>query len=400
MESEENKLIEQDKQNKIAVRSFTFLHFMNDIHSTAFPAIIPLLVTLIGLSLSQAGLLDSLFGLTNLIAQPITGYFADGQKRPYFAVYGPLLSVIGACFLPLSASFGTAFLFIGFMSIGTALFHPQASGLTGSASKSQDLAFLLSIFTASGSLGSALGPLYIVFMISKFGKEMLPLTIIPAFLICFYIWKNIETPQRDHECSREKANIQNFVKNTRLLLVKIQSVLLGATLRDATFQGIKIFLPMLIILKGGTISSGGFLLFAITISSTVSGVVGGKLAAIIGDKNVFIISLTIAPIFLLLGLNTTGYISILMLMLGAASLGMSTSATTAMAQKRCPEARSAASSLATGAAWGIANILTTPIGFSADIIGLPATLNIVAFLPWIVTAHYLYKKLASRNLSK
>ncbi|NLV82664.1 MAG: MFS transporter [Synergistaceae bacterium] len=400
METAENKLTEQDSDNNSIIAGFTFLHFINDTHSTALPAIIPILVTSIGLSLGQAGLLNALFGVTNIIAQPITGYFADRQSRPYFAICGPLLSVTGACLLPLSPSFGFALFFIGLMSLGTSLFHPQATGLTGSASNSKNLTFMLSLFAASGSLGSAVGPLYIAFIISEFGKKSLILTIIPVFLICVYIWKNSMSSQINNEISNEKINIADFIKNIRSLLEKVGGIVFSAALRDATFQGIKIFLPMLIILKGGTIKAGGFLLFAVTIASTISGIVGGKLATLIGDENIFVLSLTISPIFLILGLNTTGIFSILILMLGAASLQLSTSATTAMAQNRCPGSRSAASSLTTGVAWGLANVLTTPVGFSADLIGLPTTLNIVALMPWTITAHYLYKKAIHSKLPK
>ena len=48
-----------------------------------------------------------------------------------------------------------------------------------------------------------------------------------------------------------------------------------------------------------------------------------------------------------------------------------------------------------GVSWGIANLFTTPVGFSADIIGLEKTLRAVAFLPWTVTAWYALKMIFS-----
>ena len=81
---------------------------------------------------------------------------------------------------------------------------------------------------------------------------------------------------------------------------------------------------------------------------------------------------------------------------GFALLQTSCPVTTAMAQKRCPESRSTVSSLALGVSWGIANLCTTPVGFSADIFGLVPTLNVVALFPWLATAHALIKKYSSR----
>lgn len=80
-------------------------------------------------------------------------------------------------------------------------------------------------------------------------------------------------------------------------------------------------------------------------------------------------------------------------MVGFAFLQASTPVTTAMAQRRCPDSRSMVSSLSNGVSWGIANLFVTPVGVIADIVGLQATLNVVAFLPWIVTILYTGRRL-------
>ena len=49
-----------------------------------------------------------------------------------------------------------------------------------------------------------------------------------------------------------------------------------------------------------------------------------------------------------------------------------------------------------GVSWGIANLFVTPVGIIADIAGLQATLNAVAFLPWLVTLLYIGKKLLKK----
>lgn len=381
--------------DKRSLLGFTFLHFINDLHSTALPTIIPMLVSSISISLSQAGLLNALFGITNIFGQPVSGYFADRQKKPWFAVWGPMLSVTGACLLPLAPNYASAFLFVGFMSMGTALFHPQGTGRSGGAAGNTNIAFFLSLFSASGSFGSAVGPLYVVFIISLIGKPLFPLMLLPIFCICFYIWKNIAIGQNFGDIVKEVTTAKYFFNNMREILGKVGDILIISTIRDATFQGIKVFLPMLIITKGGSIQSGGFSLFAITIACTVSGIIGGKLADKVGEHKLLMSSISISPIFLLFGLYSSGALSIFMLMIGFAFLQTSTPVTTAMAQQRCPGSRSTVSSLVMGVSWGIANLFASPIGFSADMIGLQTTMHIVAYLPWTVTAWYIYKKLSA-----
>ena len=93
------------KRNKRTLFGVIFLHGLNDMHSTALPTIIPMLAQSISLTMSQAGLLNALFGITNIFGQPVFGFFADRLRRPWFAVWGPLLSVTGAALLPLSPSY-------------------------------------------------------------------------------------------------------------------------------------------------------------------------------------------------------------------------------------------------------------------------------------------------------
>ena len=52
----------EEQSDRRSLFGFSFLHFMNDMHSTALPTIIPMLVNSISISLSQAGLLNAIFG--------------------------------------------------------------------------------------------------------------------------------------------------------------------------------------------------------------------------------------------------------------------------------------------------------------------------------------------------
>ncbi|MEG1911569.1 MAG: MFS transporter [Cloacibacillus sp.] len=389
--STENQII--SPQNKRKLFGVIFLHGFNDMHSTALPTIIPMLAQSIGLTLGQAGFLNALFGITNIFAQPITGYFADRLRRPWFAVWGPLISVCGACLLPLAPSYGAAFIFVGMMSAGTALFHPQGSGGCGAAAGKAKLAFYLSLFQASGGIGSSLGPLYVVFMISMLGRRGFPLVVLPAAAaLCFYIWRSIGGRTSEIVRDFNPSADQNIFRNLRYLLSKIGWIVSITSIRDASYQSIKIFLPMLIISRGGSIAMGGAMLFALTLSGTLAGIAGGRIADSYGDTKVLFGALAASPVFLIAGLWNNSLFSLSMLMIGFAFLQASTPVSTAMAQRRCPEMRSLASSLAMGVSWGLANLAVTPVGVIADYAGLQQTLNVVAFLPWTVTAWYGIKK--------
>ena len=228
----------EEHSDRRSLFGFSFLHFLNDIHTNALPTIIPMLVQSISISLGQAGLLNAVFGLTNIFGQPIAGYFADRQKKPWLAVWAPMLSIAGATLLPLAPSYAIAFILIAIMTIGTAAFHPQGLGRAGSSAGSRDLAFFISLFAACGSFGSALGPIYVVFVISLIGKNMFPIVLVPAFIICLYIWKNVVSEQKPENITNEKAEFRGFFTDMRGLMKKILSITVVASVRDATLQGI------------------------------------------------------------------------------------------------------------------------------------------------------------------
>jgi FSR family fosmidomycin resistance protein-like MFS transporter len=376
-----------ERQNRWNFLSLSFLHFYNDVHSNVLPTVIPMLVQSIALTLGQAGLLNALFGVTHIIGQPIFGYLADKQRRPWNSTMGPVLCALGACMLPLSPNYYFAVLFGMMLSVGTAMFHPQGLGLCGKAGGEKNLAFYLSIFSSAGTFGSAVGPIYIVYMVSLLGRKTLPVMAIPVALVCFYVFTHY-TPDSVEEHEKEHAGREqgNFFSDVRAILGKIGGIVAIATFRDATTQGIKLFLPSFIILRGGSVARGGFSLFAVTLAATVAGIIGGKLADMIGYKKVLIGALSLSPVFLIFGLHTYGALSLGLLMFGFALMQASNPVTTAMSQQLCPGARSTASSLSMGISWGLANFFTYPVGHFADVFGLEQTLYTVAFIPWIVTA--------------
>lgn len=388
----------QVTQNKHALYGSILLHGLNDMHSTSLPATIPMLAESISLTMSQAGILSALFGIICMFLQPVTGYIADMLKRPWFAVFGMLVSVIGASLLPLSPNFGAAMICIGVMGTGTSLFHPQGSGLCGAAADKNRLAFFLSLFHACGTLGGAVGPLYVVYMISVFGRKGFPIAAIPAaLLISFFLFSAIEKSPTGSVTAEKETKEASFLHELCFLLSRIGWVVAVAAARDAVFQSIRVFTPTLFVQRGASIAMGSAVVLAITLTAAFAAVAGGRLSDSIGEKKVLFGSLAIAPLFLIFGVSDHGALSILSLMAGFAFLQSSMSVTMAIAQKKCQEARSMASSLASGASWGIANFLITPVGFLADLIGLQLTLEIVSFLPWCIVLCALFMTFSARR---
>jgi FSR family fosmidomycin resistance protein-like MFS transporter len=353
------------------------------------PTFLPEIVKRLDLTLAQAGFLSTLFGLLNLIVQPFAGYFADRLNKPSFALWAPILTATGACLLPIAPSYGVAMLFVSLMGFGTANFHPQGHGLAGLSGGDKNLGAHLAVFSAAGTLGAALSPLYGVFLLGAIGASNMPFAILIVPLFALVARRVFQSGymrggvRRDESAKTDKGSGSYGFFRVFMICLPIIAISL---IRDSTSQGIRVFLPLLVTGRGGSIELGGTMLFAFTLAGSFSNLVGGRMADIFGKRRVILLMLILAPLFLFPAVKTGGILSMGLFVLGGACIAATAPVTIAMAQEMAPESRSTASSLVMGLSWGMANIAASPIGKLADVIGLEGSLAIVALSPLIVVA--------------
>ncbi len=302
-----------------ALLAICSLHFINDLHPSFLPTFLPAIVRRLSLTLGEAGFLSTLFGIVNLLVQPLAGYLADRLSTPSFAVWAPLLTASGAYLLPLAPNYGVAMLFTVMLGVGTASFHPQGHGLTGLASGTAKLGSYLAIFGAAGTLGAALSPIYGVFLFRLLGPGLLPATIL--LVLCVVLIARSQLPANHAEGSDEKAGEvsasprakEGFFQGMSRVLFLCLPLILIAIVRDSTSQGIRVFLPLLITGRGGSFELGGSVLFAFTVAGSVANIVGGKLADTFGKRRIIVIMLLLAPMFLLPAVRMEGMGSVVLL---------------------------------------------------------------------------------------
>lgn len=385
-----------EKRRFKALLAVSSLHFLNDLHPTLLPTILPEIVKRLSLSLGEAGFLSTLFGILNLVVQPIAGQLADRSNRPVFALYAPLLTASGAYLLPVAPTYGIALLFVSLLGVGTASFHPQGHGLTGIVGGTERLGSYLAIFAAAGTLGSALSPLYAVFLLRTLGPGLMPLALIAvaAFILVAKRWIPTDTHEQERLDdggtgleSTGEAKIRALPNIPAVMKICLALILISVV-RDSTFQGIRVFLPLLVTGRGGSFEAGGAVLFAYTVAGSVANLLGGRMADRFGKMPIVLAMLSLAPVFMFPAIQADGMTAIALFILGGACISATNPVTLAMAQELVPASRSTASSLVMGVSWGMANIVASPIGIVADRIGLAPTLSIVSLAPLSVVAFY------------
>ncbi|GAB6280016.1 MAG: MFS transporter [Thermovirga sp.] len=359
----------------------TITHFLNDIHGTFLATFIPLIVSRLGITYAQAGLLKSLSGVIHMIVQPMAGYVSDLFSRPYAIIIGPIMAALGASLLPLAPTYGTALILVGLWGFGSAIYHPLGHGSVGYVGDPGKLAFYLAVFSAGGMLGSTLSPLYAIFLAHTFGLgPLLPVAaLVPVIAGAWLVVRFVPTLRA--EGSVEIPSPRGFITSFKNTFKVIFPVWMVCVCRDTTVESIRFFLPLLIASRGGSIVNIGTILFLISAVSTVSPMLLGPIADRFGRKKVTGFAMVISPLFLVPAALSSGSVSIIMYMAGNALLQGLLPVTGAAAQEMAPGARSTAASMVTGLSFGLAGLLTAPIGAMADSFGLTWVLVFVGALP-------------------
>lgn len=356
-------------------------HFLNDIYGSFLPTFIPLIVSRLGITYAQAGLLKSLSGVIHMVVQPMAGYVSDLFSRPYAIIIGPVMTALGASLLPLAPTYGTALILVGLWGFGSAIYHPLGHGSVGYVGDPGKLAFYLAVFAVGGMLGSTLSPLYAIFLAQTFGfGPLLPVAaLVPVVAGALLVARFVPTLKA--EGSVEIPSARGFFHSFGSTFKVILPVWMVCVCRDTSVEGIRFFLPLLVASRGGSIVDVGTILFLISTIGTISPMLLGPIADRFGRGKVIVIGMILSPLFLVPASLITGAASIALYMAGNAILLGLMPVTGAVAQEMAPGSRSTAASMVTGLSFGLAGLLTAPIGALADSFGLKAILLCLGLLP-------------------
>ncbi|MBU1150797.1 MAG: MFS transporter [Proteobacteria bacterium] len=389
---------EQNRTDIKVIFALTMLHFAGDFYVSFVNLLLPVFVEKFGLSLAQVGLIAGIMRMLAFVVQPGVGYFADRYRSRIFILGGPLLSIVFIALVGWAPSFPVLLLFVAIGSIGAAMFHPSIAGMIAGYA-GRHLGLSLSIFNMGGTLAFGLGPLFIAYIVGRWGLEVSPWTAIPGLAVMVLLFKVVPAPlgeglRGEGFLHAVRAAVGEMWKSVVLIWVVM-------VLRAFVTQSFLAFIPVLYAREGHTLISIGFVLSIFTVAGTVSGVVAGHLSDRIGYKPIYYVSFILATPSLLLMLFLNGiwvYVSSILagfFMFATLPLGL------VMAQKLAPRGKSMVSSLMMGLAVGTGGMITPFVGSLADLFSIRTVLYGLAFVPFasiVIVYFFPEKKLREQSL--
>ena len=353
-------------------------HLTIDTYLGFIAVLLPFLVPLWGISLTEAGALATALLAASYFAQPLFGLISDRRGARAFLAGGPLVI---ACFvgsMALLPSFEWALVWVVAGGLGSAAFHPPAAGLAHRVGGHRR-ALAMSIFLMSGFLGVALGPLEILAVVTRFGLASAYLTILPGLVISVLLWKYAFMGERAAAVEVRRHPISDLMP----AMWPLSGLWAIVALRNFTHQAIGTFLPLMLKSSGSSVWAWGLALSIFLTAGAVGGLVGGYLSDRFNRRTIIVVTMLAAAVCLGVFVATVGVLSIAFLVVGGFFLMISGPINIVVAQEMFPAHANFLASLLMGFAYGVGSLAIIGVGAAADWVGIPITLAGVIAAPLI-----------------
>lgn len=152
--------------------SLAFGHLSVDLSQGIVPPLLPFLVSQRGYSFAAAGSLALFASFGSSLIQPLLGAFADRIHASWMLYAGPLVAAVGVAFVGFTASYAATAAALAVMSVGVAMYHPEAVRTASQVSAAGGLQGTgMSVFALGGMSGWTLGPLLVTPAVLLLGFE-------------------------------------------------------------------------------------------------------------------------------------------------------------------------------------------------------------------------------------
>ncbi len=360
----------------------TLNHFLNDGYASMLGPLGPALREHFHTSIGSIAFLAAVFSFTSSFLQPFLGILGERLDRRVMMALGPAFTGIGLTLMGQMPSFGFLIVLVGIAGLGSGFFHPAGAAYVAQNSPASRRGLWASWFSAGGTAGMALGPIFATRLGLPNLHWAMPLGIILG-AICFVL-----TPSAKSQ--RGSSHISQYLEVFRGPMVKLWGM---AVLRTLTATAYGSLLPFILKARGYGDTEIAISLVLMALGTAIGGIVGGRISDKIGRIPVLRSSIALViPFYVLLILSDPSRVWFYPLaFVVSAVINASIPVGVVTAQEYAPKQVALASSIMMGFSWGTAGMLYWFVGLLADAIGpIQASLwSVVLLLPSIWLASQL-----------
>ena len=371
------------KLNKKALAILSAGHLVTDINQGALPALLPFFKEAHNLSYTMAGIILLFGNLTSSVIQPAFGYLSDRRPFAWLLPLAPFLACFGLSITGFIPNLPLLILCVMVSGFGIAGYYPEgfktAHYFTG-----EKKATGMSIFAVGGNFGLAIGPLFVLTLVTSFGLRGTLGMIVPGILMAIILLFSLSwlsAPVRSaYKQTKEETN-QPIPKAQIISLCLLIAIVIT---RAWTQFGLVTYIPFYYIdyLKWNPLYAGK-LVSTFMMAGVLGTLIGAPLADRWGHKEFISGTMLLASPLLFIFHYTEGLIAFVALGAAGMVLIATFSVTVVMAQTILPRHLGMASGLMVGFAIGTGGIGVTLLGMIADMGGVPLAMKTIFILPVI-----------------
>ena len=371
----------------LALALFSLGHFVVDIYNGSMGIFQPLLLSRLGISLTQAGVLGGLLAFSASITQPFYGYLSDRFRSRLFSGFAPAVAGVFVAALGAAPSYRWALLFAVLGGVGVASFHPQASAWAAAGMRAHRGRWM-SVFITAGTLGIAVSPAFYSTFVGIFGFDRIFWTALPGVLISIALLIWVRPPRESHRRSRA-FDWAPFRAVWRPMTILYCGVFFRSAVQVVYAQFLALYLCRE---RGYSLASAAWALTLYLTAGAIGGFAGGYISDRIGARRVILLSFALSVPFMVVFFLSNGWWSVPSLALGGLVLLFTIPVNVVVAQDLAPTQAGTVSALLMGFAWGAAGMIFIPLtGWVAQHSSLHTALFALLVFPllgwWL--AHYL-----------
>jgi len=279
--------VSTNRFKKAEVFTLSAAHLSHDTFSAMLPALLPLLIDKLGMSLSMSAMLDIVRRIPALF-NPFLGVLAERTGIRYFVILTPALTATSMGLVGLASSFWVLLLLLFVAGVSAALFHVRSPVMVREVSGTK-VGTGMSFFMVGGELARTLGPILVISAVSWWGLEQIYRLIpigLAASLVLFVKLRNYRVPPT-HRRAPERGDSTRMLRMYAPLFLVVALYILFQT---AVKSALTLYLPVYLTQQGESLWYAGISLSILQFFGVIGTFCAGNISDRIGRQNTLLIA--------------------------------------------------------------------------------------------------------------
>jgi len=340
-------------------------HGVHDTYTAFLPSLLPIFISTLALSKTEAGLLTIFLQAPSLL-QPFIGHLADRLRLRYLVILAPAATAAMMSLLPVAPSYGALVLCLLVAGLSSASIHSVGPVMAGRLSGVR-LGRGMGFWMVGGELGRTLGPIVIVGAIQLLTVTSTPWVMAAGLLTSIVLFLLLRGVPGRPGASVEALPWRQALRSLGPLLLPLAGIIV---VRSFVVSALTIYLPTFLSEEGSGLVAAGASLSLLEAAGVGGALLGGSVSDRVGRRSVLFVSFLVTPLLMGAFLVTDGWVRIpLLLLLGLGGLSIGP-VIMALVQESLPGNRALANGLYMAVSFVLRSGVILVIGLIGDAFNL------------------------------